>query len=232
MAEEEEVYTGELPEEAEGELEGDGEEQGGHTEQEEQEEHGGTEGEESAPKTEGEDPEKELEAMKKRLAEMEAEAAALKRMQDKSAQEMGGTSQGAVGDAASQQNKEEADARSIYVGNVDYACTPEELQQHFQECGTVNRVTILADAFGQPKGYAYVEFVDTESVPLALQYNESELHGRQIKVTEKRTNIPGLKMHRGRPRGYNFHYRPRRPSYGGYGRVPRYRRPTRYRPYY
>lgn len=36
----------------------------------------------------------ELEAMKKRLAEMEAEAAALKRMQDKSAQEMGGNSQG------------------------------------------------------------------------------------------------------------------------------------------
>jgi hypothetical protein len=30
--------------------------------------------------------------------------------------------------------------------------------------------------------YAYVEFVDAESVPLALQYNESELHGRQIKV--------------------------------------------------
>lgn len=58
MAEEEEVYAGEVPEEAEGELEGDAEEQGGHAEQEDQEEHGGTEGEESAPKTEGEDPEK------------------------------------------------------------------------------------------------------------------------------------------------------------------------------
>lgn len=29
-------------------------------------------------------------------------------------------------------SREEADARSIYVGNVDYACTPEELQVHFQ----------------------------------------------------------------------------------------------------
>ena len=28
--------------------------------------------------------------------------------------------------------KEEADARSVYVGNVDYECTPEELQMHFQ----------------------------------------------------------------------------------------------------
>lgn len=32
---------------------------------------------------------------------------------------------------------------AVYVGNVDYSCTPEELQMHFQSCGTVNRVTIL-----------------------------------------------------------------------------------------
>ena len=30
--------------------------------------------------------------------------------------------------------REEADTRSIYVGNVDYSCTPEELQVHFQVC--------------------------------------------------------------------------------------------------
>jgi RNA recognition motif. (a.k.a. RRM, RBD, or RNP domain) len=37
------------------------------------------------------------------------------------------------------------------VGNVDYSCTPEELQLHFQGCGTVNRVTILTDKFGNAK---------------------------------------------------------------------------------
>jgi polyadenylate-binding protein 2 len=65
---------------------------------------------------------------------------------------------------------------------VDYACTPEEVQQHFQACGTVNRVTILTDKFGQPKGFAYVEFLEQEGVQEALNLNESELHGRQIKV--------------------------------------------------
>lgn len=65
---------------------------------------------------------------------------------------------------------------------VDYACTPEEVQQHFQSCGTVNRVTILTDKFGQPKGFAYVEFLETEAVQEALVLNESELHGRQLKV--------------------------------------------------
>lgn len=47
--------------------------------------------------------------------------------------------------------KEETDSRSVYIGNVDYATTPEELQLHFQGCGTVNRVTIPTDAVGNPK---------------------------------------------------------------------------------
>ena len=33
-----------------------------------------------------------------------------------------------------------------------------------QSCGTVNRVTILTDKFGRPKGYAYVEFLGLEAV--------------------------------------------------------------------
>jgi polyadenylate-binding protein 2 len=65
---------------------------------------------------------------------------------------------------------------------VDYSCTPEEVQQHFQSCGTVNRVTILTDKFGQPKGFAYVEFVEVDAIQNALLLNESELHGRQLKV--------------------------------------------------
>ncbi|CAN6711250.1 unnamed protein product [Malus baccata var. baccata] len=122
---------------------------------------------------------------------------------------------------------------------VDYACTPEEVQQHFQSCGTVNRVTILTDKFGQPKGFAYVEFVETESVQEALGLNESELHGRQLKVLPKRTNVPGMKQYR--PRRFNPYmgYRFRRPyvppyfySPYGYGKVPRFRRPARYMPYY
>ncbi|AQK75048.1 Polyadenylate-binding protein 3 [Zea mays] len=120
---------------------------------------------------------------------------------------------------------------------VDYACTPEEVQQHFQACGTVNRVTILTDKFGQPKGFAYVEFLEQEGVQEALNLNESELHGRQIKVAPKRTNVPGMKQRP--PRGYNpYHGYPYR-SYGapyfppyGYGRAPRFRRPMRYRPYF
>ncbi|KAK9037742.1 hypothetical protein V6N11_022644 [Hibiscus sabdariffa] len=123
---------------------------------------------------------------------------------------------------------------------VDYACTPEEVQQHFQSCGTVNRVTILTDKYGQPKGFAYVEFLEAEAVQEALVLNESELHGRQLKVLPKRTNVPGMKQYR--PRRFNPYmgYRSRRPyiplpyfsSPYGYGKIPRFRRPMRYMPYY
>ncbi|MED6132201.1 Polyadenylate-binding protein 3 [Stylosanthes scabra] len=181
---------------------------------------------------------KELDEMKRRLKEMEEEAAALREMQAKVEKEIGSAQDPATA-AASQANKEEADSRSVFVGNVDYACTPEEVQQHFQSCGTVNRVTILTDKFGHPKGFAYVEFVEVEAVQEALVLNESELHGRQLKVLPKRTNVPGMKQYRPRRynpyRSYGFR-RPYAPPYFyspyGYGKVPRFRRSTRYMPYY
>ncbi|XP_075485429.1 polyadenylate-binding protein 1-like isoform X2 [Primulina tabacum] len=179
----------------------------------------------------------ELESMKKRLQEIEGEAGALREMQAKVEKERG-AAQDPAGVSAIQAEKEEVDSRSIYVGNVDYACIPEEVQQHFQSCGTVNRVTILTDKFGQPKGFAYVEFVEIEAIQNAVLLNESELHGRQLKVSAKRTNVPGMKQYQGRgPNPAYFGSRmPFMPGYPvflpyGYGRAPRFRRPTRYRPY-
>lgn len=75
---------------------------------------------------------------------------------------------------------------------MDYSCTPEEVQQHFQSCGTVNRVTIRTNKYGQPKGYAYVEFLETEAVEQALLLNESELHGRQLKVESFAVMLRGV----------------------------------------
>ncbi|GMH03017.1 hypothetical protein Nepgr_004856 [Nepenthes gracilis] len=182
----------------------------------------------------------DVEEMKKRLQEMEYEAAALREMQAKVEKEMGSV-QDPSSSNADQANKEEIDSRSVFVGNVDYACTPEEVQQHFQSCGTVNRITIRTNKFGQPKGYAYVEFLEPEAVQEALRLNESELHGRQLKVSAKRTNIPGMKQFRPRrPNPYMGGY----PFSGGayptpymynpysYGKVPRFRMPSvRYGPY-
>ncbi|KAI0134765.1 hypothetical protein BJ170DRAFT_700038 [Xylariales sp. AK1849] len=130
----------------------------------------------------------EITAMKRRVAEMEQEAAKLREMQA-SLEERGNDLS---------EDKSDVDSRSIFVGNVDYSVSPEEIQAHFQEVGSINRVTILLDKFtGQPKGYAYVEFTEPSLVAQALVLNDSVLKGRNIKVTPKRTNIPGMSRGRG-----------------------------------
>jgi polyadenylate-binding protein 2 len=118
---------------------------------------------------------------------------------------------------APEANSQSTDFRSVYVGNVDYSTTPQELQAHFQPCGAINRITILCDKFtGHPKGYAYIEFSDESSVSSAVLLNESVIHGRQIKVSQKRNNMPGMSRggYRGRARGYRGGFRGR-----GRGRV-------------
>lgn len=117
--------------------------------------------------------EEEIAAMKKRVQEMEAEAAKLREMQ---------ASIDSQSDTL-RESKEDIDMRSIFVGNVDYGASPEEIQSHFQSCGSINRVTILLDKFtGHPKGYAYVEFSEPNLVTQALVLNESLFRGRNIKV--------------------------------------------------
>ena len=77
----------------------------------------------------------------------------------------------------------EVDKRSIYVGNVDYGSSPEELQEHFKSCGQINRITILVDKFtGTPKGFAYIEFTEEHTVNNAQLLNDSLFRGRQLKV--------------------------------------------------
>ncbi|KAK7797435.1 hypothetical protein U0070_024213 [Myodes glareolus] len=61
------------------------------------------------------------------------------------------------------EEKMEADASSIYVGNVDYGATAEELEAHFHGCGSVNHVTTVCDKFsGLAKGFADIELLDSQ----------------------------------------------------------------------
>ncbi|KAM9120947.1 polyadenylate-binding protein 2-like [Pangshura tecta] len=185
-----------------------------------------------------EDP--ELEAIKARVREMEEEAEKLKELQNEVEKQMNmSPPPGNAGPVImSLEEKMEADARSIYVGNVDYGATAEELEAHFHGCGSVNRVTILCDKYsGHPKGFAYIEFSDKESVRTSMALDESLFRGRQIKVIPKRTNRPGISTtdrgfprarYRGRGSGYTssrarfysgFSSRPRGRSYRGRARA-------------
>lgn len=179
----------------------------------------------------------ELEAIKARVREMEEEAEKLKQLQSEVDKQMNmGSPPGMTSPLnMSLEEKMEVDNRSIYVGNVDYGATAEELEQHFHGCGSINRVTILCNKFdGHPKGFAYIEFAEKESVQTAMAMDESLFRGRQIKVNPKRTNRPGMSMTNRGPRGRGMRGRASRGSaYYGYRpmRRPRSYRRASYFPY-
>lgn len=152
----------------------------------------------------------ELEAIKVRVREMEEEAEKLKQMQDEMDRQMNISPVNKTGSQStlSLEEKQEIDNRSIYVGNVDYSTTADDLERHFHACGSVNRVTILQDKYtGHPKGFAYVEFAEKDSVQIAVALDESSFKGRIIKVCPKRTNRPGITTTNRHPPGR---------GYGGY----------------
>lgn len=100
--------------------------------------------------------------------------------------------------------KAEIDARSVYIGNVDYGATPLELQQHFSGSGVVERVTIMTNKVtGHPKGFAYLEFSLPEGARQAVStLDGSMFRDRELKVNLKRTNVPGISTtNRGGARG-------------------------------
>ncbi|NXT75223.1 PABP2 protein, partial [Zapornia atra] len=148
----------------------------------------------------------ELEAIKARVREMEKEDERLKELQLEAESRLIMSSEAGLLRLYPAQHlvsaglfpklteeKIEVDQRSIYVGNVDYGGTAEELESHFNSCGQINRVTILCDRFsGHPKGYAYIEFEEKSSVKAAVELDESVFRGRVIKVLPKRTNMPGI----------------------------------------
>jgi len=163
-----------------------------------------------------------LDEIRMKMKEMEEEATKLRQYQADVDEEMNLSSSSLPGVQSpqflSQDEKKEIDARSIYVGNVDYGATAEELEQHFHGCGSINRVTINCDKYtGHPKGFAYVEFTETDSVELAQALDESLFRGRQIKVTPKRTNIPGHSTTNRPPRGRGRGFRGSRGFRGGGG---------------
>ncbi|KAM4639279.1 embryonic polyadenylate-binding protein 2 [Amazona ochrocephala] len=125
----------------------------------------------------------ELQAITARAQEMEEEAAWMRELQLEIESSLAGNLEASLL-LKEIYDKMEIDQRSIYVGNVDYGATAEELEAFFHCCGKMNRVTILRDRFsGHPKGYAYIEFEEQSSMKAAMVLNKSLFRGRVIKVS-------------------------------------------------
>lgn len=75
---------------------------------------------------------------------------------------------------------------SIYVGNLSYSATQEDIEQVFVEYGTVKRVTLPMDReTSRPRGFAFVEMAAKEDEAKAIEaLNGAEWMDRVMKVNE------------------------------------------------
>ena len=79
-------------------------------------------------------------------------------------------------------------AKKLYVGNLAFHTTSQELQDLFGQVGTVESAQIIEDRdTGQSKGFAFVEMSTDEEAASAIdQFNGKEVGGRMLKVNEAR----------------------------------------------
>ena len=77
---------------------------------------------------------------------------------------------------------------NIYVGNMPYSMTDEEVKELFGAHGTVDAVRIVMDRdSGRPKGFAFVEMNNAAEAKAAIEaINGSEVGGRSLVVNEAR----------------------------------------------
>lgn len=90
---------------------------------------------------------------------------------------------------------------NMYVGNLAYSVTEEDLREAFAAFGEVASVKIIKDNFsGQSKGFGFVEMPDNSQADQAIKaLNGNQLKGRPLKVNQARPQ--GEKPAR-RPRRY------------------------------
>jgi len=77
---------------------------------------------------------------------------------------------------------------NIYVGNLSYEVSEEDLKEAFETFGQVETVNIIKDKYsGQSKGFGFVEMPTKAEADAAIEgLNDTELKGRTMKVNEAR----------------------------------------------
>jgi len=104
--------------------------------------------------------------------------------------------------------------RRLYVGNLPYKCTDQELTDLFSRAGAVDSVRVMRDqATGRARGFAFVEMASDEDAQKAIsELHQYQFDGRALVVNEARPKPVGGGDFGGRGGG----------GYGGGRREPRW----------
>src|ERR1044072_7974592 len=86
-------------------------------------------------------------------------------------------------------------ATKLYVGNLPFQTTSDELKEHFSQAGTVESASVVEDRMtGRARGFGFVEMATAEDAAAAIeQLNGKDFGGRNLTVNEARprTDRPG-----------------------------------------
>ena len=83
--------------------------------------------------------------------------------------------------------------RRLYVGNLPYKATDEELTELFSRAGAVDNVRVMRDqATGRARGFAFVEMATDEDAQKAIsEFHQYQMEGRALVVNEARPKPAG-----------------------------------------
>ncbi|MFD2111633.1 RNA recognition motif domain-containing protein [Thiorhodococcus fuscus] len=81
---------------------------------------------------------------------------------------------------------------NIYVGNLAYSVTEEDLRAAFSAYGEISSASLITDKFtGNSKGFGFVEMSNNAEADAAIKgLNETPLKGRNMKVNEAKPRSP------------------------------------------
>jgi RNA recognition motif-containing protein len=103
--------------------------------------------------------------------------------------------------------------KNLYVGNMAFSTTEDQLREVFSQYGTVTKVQVIMDReTGRPRGFAFVEMADGGDQAIAAM-NGAQLDGRTLTVNEAKPREGGG----GGGRGYGGGGGGGGPGGGGYG---------------
>lgn len=83
-------------------------------------------------------------------------------------------------------------SQKIYVGNLGFSITNEDLRVKFEQYGNVSSANIISDRdTGRSKGFGFVEMSDTQAASSAISaLNGSDFQGRAMTVNEAKPQAP------------------------------------------
>ena len=88
---------------------------------------------------------------------------------------------------------------NIYVGNLSYDATEDQLREMFGECGQVESASIVMDRVtGRSRGFGFVVMPnDTEAEQAITQLNDKDMGGRSLKVNQAKQRTDDRNTRRG-----------------------------------